>query len=137
MGVANVDVRVVGGYDFEVSGCGVTSGRATVHELQVRAPCTLRLTAPAYRLDVTRSIEATSGRVDLAAPQQAKVKLRTKYEYCQVILGKHAVGTSPIELDLVAGTYTATIQCPEKAYSTRPFSIDPGQSTVKLDEYIR
>ena len=135
-GVANVDVRVVGGYDFEVSGCGVTSGRATVHELQVRAPCTLRLIAPAYRLDVPRSIEATSGKVELTAPQRARVKLRTKYEWCQVVLGKHAVGTSPIELDLVAGSYTATIQCPEKAYVTRTFSIEPGQSTVKLDDYI-
>jgi len=135
--VTNVDVRVVGGYDFEVSGCGVTSGRATIHELQVRAPCSLRLVAPAYRLDVTRNIEATSGQVELAAPQPAHVKLRTKYEWCQVILGKHAVGASSRELQIVAGTYTATIQCPEKSYSTRPFSIEPGSSIVKLDDYIR
>ena len=136
VGVANVDVRVVGGYEFEVSGCGLTPSRATVHELQVRAPCSLRLTAPTYRLDATRNIEATSGRVELAAPQLAQVRLRTKYEWCTVILGKHAVAVSPIELNLVAGTYTATIQCPEKVHTTRTFSIEPGRSTVKLDDYL-
>jgi hypothetical protein len=134
--VANVDVHIVAGYPFEVTGCGLRSPAATTHDVQVPAPCTLHLLAPAYRLDAFRTIEASSGRVELAAPQLAHVTLRTKYEWCTVILGKHAVGAPPVELDLVAGSYTATIQCPDRTYSTGTFSIEPGRSIRRLDDFI-
>jgi hypothetical protein len=132
-----VDVQIVGGYPFELSGCGTRSPAATTHDLQVRAPCKLRMVAPKYRLDTTLSIEASSGRVALTAPLLAHVTLRSKYEWCTVILGQYAVGAPPVELDLASGSYTATIQCPDRTYSTREFTIGPGRSIRRLDDDLR
>jgi hypothetical protein len=100
------------------------------------APCTLRLRASTYLLDTARTIEASSGRVEIGAPQLARVQLRSRYEWCTVILNGHAVGAPPVDLDLAAGTYTATIQCPDKRYTTRAFTIDPGRSTRRLDDEL-
>jgi hypothetical protein len=129
-----VSVRVIGNFPFEVGGCDVSSPTATEHTLDVMAPCTLRLRAPSYFLDTSRAIEASSGRVEIVAPQLARVQLRSRYEQCTVILNGHAVGGPPVDLDLAAGTYTATIQCPDKRYTTRAFTIDPGRSTRRLDD---
>ena len=73
-----VSVRVLAGYPFEVSGCGHTGAAAAEHAFQVQAPCTLRLRAPIYFLDVSRRIEASSGQVEIAAPQLARVQMRSR-----------------------------------------------------------
>jgi hypothetical protein len=134
---ALVSVHVTGGYPFEVSGCGTTSPASDAHNLEVRAPCSLRLRAPTYFLDLTRTIDAAGGSIDIAAPQLARVQLRSKYEWCTVILDGHAVGAPPIDLELVAGSYMAIIQCPDKTYSTRAVPIEPGRSIRRLDEFLR
>ena len=131
-----VSVHLTGAYPFEVAGCGKKSAAATDHDIEVAAPCTLRLRSAEYFLDSTRSIEAASGRVEIAAPQLARVQLRSRFEWCTVIVGGRAVGSPPIGLELAAGSYTATIQCPEKSYKTRAFSVDPGASIRRLDDYL-
>jgi hypothetical protein len=131
-----VTVHLTGGYPFEVSGCGQTAAPATDHELEVQAPCTLRMRAAEYLLDRSRTIDASGGRVEIAAPQLARVQLRSRFEWCTVILDGHAVGTPPIERELAAGSYIATIQCPDKSYTTRAFFVDPGRSIRRLDEFL-
>jgi hypothetical protein len=131
-----VSVRVIGNFPFEVAGCDVSSPTATEHSLEVMAPCSLRLRAPSYFLDTSRTIEASSGRVEIVAPQLARVQLRSRYEQCTVILNGQAVGGPPVDLDLAAGTDTATIQCPDRRYTTRAFTIDPGRSTRRLDDEL-
>jgi hypothetical protein len=131
-----VAVHLTGGYPFEVSGCGKMSAAATDHDLEVTAPCTLRLRAAEYLLDSARTIDASGGRVEITAPQLARVQLRSRYEWCTVILDGHAVGSPPIERELAAGSYIATIQCPDKSYTTRAFFIDPGRSIRRLDEFL-
>jgi hypothetical protein len=134
---AIVSVKVTGSYPFEVAGCGTSSPPASSHDLRVSAPCTLRLRAPAYYLDTSRTIDASSGQVEIGAPQLAHVQLRTRYEWCTVILNGNAVGSPPVDLELAAGTYTATIQCPDKTFATGAFQIDPGRSIRRLDDYLR
>ncbi len=131
-----VAVHLTGGYPFEVSGCGHAAGPATDHELEVQAPCTLRMRAAEYLLDSSRTIDASGGRVEIAAPQLARVQLRSRFEWCTVILDGHAVGSPPIERELAAGSYVATIQCPDKSYTTRAFFVDPGRSIRRLDEFL-
>jgi serine/threonine protein kinase len=132
-----VSVRVTGAYPFAISGCGTTSADAPDHDLEVAAPCMLRLRAPAYYLDTTRAIDASSGRVEIAAPQLAHVQLRSRYEVCTIILDGRAVGTPPVDLELAAGSYTATIQCPDKTYYTKSIPIEPGRTIRRLDEFLR
>jgi serine/threonine-protein kinase len=131
-----VAVHVTGSYPFEVSGCERTSPAATVHDLEVSAPCTLRLRAPKYYLDETRTIGAAGGRIEIAAPQLARVQLRSKYETCTVILDGRAVGSPPIDLELAAGTYRAEIQCRDRTYPIRELKIEPGQTSRRLDDLL-
>jgi serine/threonine protein kinase len=132
-----VNVRLIGGYPFEVSGCGHTGAAASEHTFQARAPCTLRLRASSVFLDVSRRIEASSGQIDIAAPQLARVQMRSRYEWCTLILNGRAVGAPPVDVDLVAGTYAATIQCPDKSYSNPAVAIEPGRYVRRLDELLR
>jgi len=132
-----VSVRLIGGYPFEVSGCGHTGAAASEHTFQALAPCTLRLRASAVFLDVSRRIEASSGQVEIAAPQLARVQMRSRYEWCTLILNGRAVGAPPVEVDLVAGTYATTIQCPDKSYSNPAVAIEPGSYVRRLDELLR
>ena len=120
-------MRVLAGYPFEVSGCGHTGAAASEHAFQVQAPCTLRLRAPDLLLDVSRRIEASSGQVEIAAPQLARVQMRSRYEWCTLIINGRAVGSPPVDVDLVAGTYAATIQCPDKSFSIPAVAIEPGR----------
>jgi hypothetical protein len=131
-----VSVHVTGSYPFEVSGCERTSAAATVHDLEVSAPCTLRLRAPKYYLDETRTIGASGGRIEMAAPQLARVQLRSKYETCTVILDGRAVGSPPVDLELAAGTYRAEIQCRDRTYPIRELKIEPGQTSRRLDDLL-
>jgi len=131
-----VTVHVTGSYPFEVSGCGQSSPSASVHELQVEAPCQVRLRAPKYYLDDVRAIGASAGRVDMAAPQLARVQLRSKLEVCTVILNDQAVGSPPVDLELAAGTYRVAIQCPDRTYTIRALTIEPGQSNRRLDDLL-
>jgi hypothetical protein len=131
-----VGVRLIGAYPFEVSGCGQTAPLATEHDLTVNAPCTLRLRSSQYHLDVTRPIEATGGRVELAAPQLARVQLRSRFEWCTIILGGSAVGSPPADVELAAGTYSLVVQCPDKSYSVPELTIQPGRSTRRLDDLL-
>ena len=132
-----VAVRVLAGYPFEVTGCGHTGAAAPEHAFQVQAPCTLRLRASGYFLDVSRRIEATSGQVEIAAPQLARVQMRSRYEWCTLIINGRAVGSPPVDVDLVAGTYAATIQCPDKSFSIPAVAIEPGRYVRRLDELLR
>jgi hypothetical protein len=131
-----VTVHVTGSYPFEVSGCGQSSAPASAHELQVAAPCQLRLRAPKYYLDETRPIGASAGRIDMAAPQLARVQLRSKLEVCTVVLNEQAVGSPPVDLELAAGTYRVAIQCPDRTYTIRALTIEPGQSNRRLDDLL-
>jgi serine/threonine-protein kinase len=131
-----VTVHVTGSYPFEVSGCGQSSPSAPAHELQVDAPCQVRLRAPKYYLDDVRTIGASAGRVDMAAPQLARVQLRSKLEVCTVILNDQAVGSPPVDLELAAGTYRVAIQCPDRTYTIRALTIEPGQSNRRLDDLL-
>jgi len=97
----------------------------------------LRLRASAVFLDVSRRIEASSGQVEIAAPQLARVQMRSRYEWCTLILNGRAVGAPPVEVDLVAGTYATTIQCPDKSYSNPAVAIEPGSYVRRLDELLR
>jgi serine/threonine protein kinase len=135
-GTMAVTVHVTGSYPFEISGCGQSSPAAAAHELAVDAPCQLRLRAPKYHLDDIRSIGASAGRVDMAAPQLARVQLRSKLEVCTVILNDQAVGSPPVDLELAAGTYRVAIQCPDRTYAIRALTIEPGQSTRRLDDLL-
>ena len=131
-----VDVRVTGTYPFEVTGCGQSDGPATEHRLDVNPPCVLRLRSTQYHLDVSRSISATSGRVDLAVPQLASVQLRSRYEWCTIILGGQAVGAPPVDLEVPAGTYSVSVQCPDRTYTASELTIQPGRSTRRLDDLL-
>jgi serine/threonine protein kinase len=133
---AVVAVRVTGSYPFEVTGCGRSSPMATEHSLEVNAPCTLRLRSAQYYLDVPRTIDAASGHVELAAPQLARVQLRSRYEWCTIVLDGHAIGSPPADVEVAAGTYPVVVQCPDRSYSTRQFTIEPGRSTRRLDDLL-
>jgi len=54
-----------------------------------------------------------------------------------LILNGRAVGAPPVEVDLVAGTYATTIQCPDKSYSNPAVAIEPGSYVRRLDELLR
>jgi hypothetical protein len=97
----------------------------------------LRLRASSVFLDVSRRIEASSGQIDISAPQLARVQMRSRYEWCTLILNGRAVGAPPVDVDLVAGTYAATIQCPDKSYSNPAVAIEPGRYVRRLDELLR
>ena len=131
-------MQVTGSYPFEITGCGrPASPASTSHQFDVNAPCTLRLRASRYYLDETRAITASSGRVEIAAPQLARVQLRSKFEACTVILNEHAVGSPPVDLELVAGTYRTQIQCRDRTYTIRALTIEPGQSSRRLDDFLQ
>jgi hypothetical protein len=132
-----VDVHAAGLYPFELSGCGASSPPASRHDLQVQAPCTLRLRAPRYHLDQTRRVNAQGGRVEITAPPLARVQLRSKYEACTVLLNDQAVGSPPVDLELAAGTYRVLVQCSDRTYSIRALTIEPGQSSRRLDDLLQ
>jgi len=135
---AAVSVLISGDYPFEVSGCGRPSGPAANHTLKVTAPCTLRLRAPDYFLDMTRSVDQRqAGRLEIAAPKLASVQLRSRYEWCTVVIGGRAVGSPPLDLELASGSHNITVQCPERTYVARSFVIEPGRSIRRLDDSLR
>ena len=134
---ARVAVHVAGLYPFEISGCGYSSAAAAQHDFQAQAPCALRLRAPKYYLDQTRSVTAVAGRVEFTAPPLARVQLRSKYEGCTLLLNEHAVGSPPVDLELAAGTYRVVIQCSDKTYTIRALTIEPGQSSRRLDDFLQ
>lgn len=130
-------VTIRGNYPFEVSGCGTSSPAAELHSLVVAAPCVLQVRAPAYLLDASLNVAALEGEQDLSVPQLARVELRSKLQDCTVVLGGRAFGNPTVYADVAAGTYTATIHCPDRTYSTGPLRIGPGRSSWRLDEFIR
>ena len=134
-----VDVSVTGSYRFSVSGCGVTSPASQTHSLKVAVPCTLRFRAPEYFLDATREVTAIAGgRMDLAAPPLVTVDLRSRHQDCKLIVGGRTLGTPPVELEAVAGTYTATLQCPDgQTLRTRPFEIQADKPRQRIDDFLR
>jgi hypothetical protein len=136
-GGPQVAVHVAGLYPFEITGCGRTSAPAARHDLEVAAPCTLRLRAPKYYLDEARRVTAVSGRVEFAAPALARVQLRSKHEGCTLLLNDNAVGSPPVDLELAAGTYRVVIQCRDRAYTIRALTIEPGQSSRRLDDFLQ
>jgi hypothetical protein len=97
----------------------------------------LRLRAAGYFLDVSRRIDVSGGQVEIAAPQLARVQMRSRYEWCTLIINGRAVGSPPVDVDLVAGTYAATIQCPDKSFSIPAVVIEPGRYVRRLDELLR
>jgi serine/threonine-protein kinase len=131
---APVAVRVTAAYPFEVSGCGRTSAMSMQHDFEVEAPCALQLRSPRYYLNVTRTIDASSGHIELAAPQLARVQLRSRFEWCTIVLAGHAVGAPPVDVEVAAGTYPVVVQCPERSYSTPALTIEPGRSIRRLDD---
>lgn len=135
-GTTEVTVHVTGSYPFEISGCGQSSASAAAHELNVKAPCQLRLRAPKYYLDEVRAVSASTGRIEMAAPQLARVQLRSKLEVCTVVLNDQAVGSPPVDLELAAGTYRVAVQCPDRTYAIRALTIEPGQSIRRLDDLL-
>jgi serine/threonine-protein kinase len=136
-GSSPVAVHAAGSYPFAITGCGRASAAAVAHDLQVDAPCTLRLRAPQYYLDETRAITASAGRVEFAAPGLARVQLRSKHEGCTLLIDDHAVGSPPVDLELAAGTYRVVIQCRDRSYTIRALTIEPGQSSRRLDDFLQ
>jgi serine/threonine protein kinase len=134
-----VTVNLVGSYRFLVSGCGVTSPAAAKHTLQVMAPCTLRLRAPEYFLDVMRNVTAGPGEeVNLTAPPLVSVQLRSRHENCQLLVGGRDVGSPPADIRIAAGKYSATLQCPDGGtLQTTTFDIDAKQTVRRIDDFLR
>jgi serine/threonine-protein kinase len=134
-----VAVNVSGAYPFLVSGCGVDARASEKHAFNVAAPCTLRLRAPEYFLDVMRSVTARAGgRVELAAPPLANVQLRSRHQDCTLLVNGRAVGSPPVDLEIAAGSYNATLQCPDgQTLQSRTFEIEAGQPIRRIDDYLR
>jgi hypothetical protein len=134
-----VAVTLSGGYRFAVSGCGANSPTSRTHTLQVTPPCTLRLRAPAYFLDVMRTVTVKAGpQIQLRAPALASVQLRSRHENCLLLVSGRAVGSPPVDLEIAAGSYSATLQCPDgEVLQTRTFEIEPGTSVRRIDDYLR
>jgi PEGA domain len=134
-----VAVTLSGAYRFAVSGCGANSAASRTHALQVTPPCTLRLRAPDYFLDVMRTVTAKGGpQLELRSPALASVQLRSRHENCLLLVAGRAVGSPPVDLEIAAGTYSATLQCPDgEVLQTRTFEIDAGTSVRRIDEYLR
>jgi hypothetical protein len=134
-----VTVNLSGTYRFAVSGCGTTSQTSRNHSVSVMPPCTLRLRAPEYFLDVMRTITVKMGpQLDLRAPPLARVQLRSRYENCLLLVGGKAIGSPPVDIEIAAGTYTATLECPDgKTMETTSFEIQAGNPVRRIDEYLR
>jgi len=64
------------------------------------------------------------------------VQLRSRHESCTVILNDQAVGSPPVDLELVAGTYRTQIQCRDRTYRIPSLTIEPGQSFRRLDDFL-
>ena len=134
---AQVDVRLSGQYPFEVRGCGTMSAASIRHTLKVTSPCTLRLLAPEYFLDDERAVKAPGGgRLELTAPPLAKVQLRTRHLDCALLIEGRSLGFPPVDVELVAGTYSVTIQCKDQTLQTKPFAIDAGTPVRRIDEFL-
>ena len=135
----NVAVSLTGAYRFSVSGCGVNAPASQTHAVKVTAPCTLRLRAQEYFLDTMRNVTAVAGgRVELAAPPLANVQLRSRHEDCTLLVNGRAVGSPPVDLEIAAGTYSATLQCPDgQTLQTRTFEVEAGKSIRRIDDYLR
>jgi len=137
-----VTVSLSGTYPFDVSavsGCGnATSAAASTHILKVTSPCVLRLRAPNYFLDITRSVNASSGAVEMTVPPLVSVQLRSRYQNCTLYVDGRAVGSPPADLEMAVGTYRATIRCPDgQTYESNTFPIEAGLSNRKIDDYLR
>jgi hypothetical protein len=134
-----VTVNLSGGYRFSVTGCGVTSAAATKHSLQVSAPCTLRLRAPDYFLDVMRNVTGGPGEhVEVPAPPLVSVQLRSRHENCTLLVGGRAVGSPPADVRIATGKYSASLQCPDgQTLQTTVFDIDAKQTVRRIDDFLR
>lgn len=134
-----VTVNLAGGYRFSVSGCGVTSRAAAKHTLQVMAPCTLRLRAPEYFLDMMQNVKAGPGeQINLTVPPLVSVQLRSRHENCQLLVGGRDVGSPPADVRIAAGKYSATLQCPDgQTLQTTTFDIDARQTVRRIDDFLR
>ena len=76
--------------------------------------------------------------MDLVAPPLASVQLRSRHEDCTLHVGGRAVGTPPVDLELAAGNYSATLQCPDgQTLETRAFAVEAGKSVRRIDDYLR
>ena len=131
-----VMVRLTGGYPFEISGCDRTRPAASEHEFEVRAPCTLRLRSSRYLLDRELPVTVSSGHFVDAAPQLARVQLRTARERCQIVVDGRAVGTQPVDLELASGRHNIVVHCDGRNYDIPDFMVEPGNSIRRLDDFL-
>jgi hypothetical protein len=132
-------VTVTGPYAFEVTGCEMTSTAAESHTVRVTSPCTLRFRAPELLLDTTRPVDpATAGtRMEIAVPPAVTVQLRSRFENCTLSIGGRHLGTPPVDVSVVEGQYSVTLQCPDgRTLKTRPFEIASGQTVRRVDEFL-
>ena len=122
-----------------MSGCGANAPAAERHALKVTAPCTLRLRAPEFFLDAMRSVTAVAGgQVDLTAPPVSTVQLRSRHQDCTLHVNGRAVGSPPADVRIAAGSYSATLQCPDgQTLQTRSFEVAPGDTVRRIDDYLR
>lgn len=132
-------VTVTGPYAFEVTGCDMTSTAAESHTVTVMMPCVLRFRAPELLLDVTRAVDpATDGpRLEVMVPPVVNVQLRSRFENCALSIGGKPVGTPPVDISVVEGRYSVTLQCPDgRTLKTSPFDLAPGQTVRRVDEFL-
>jgi hypothetical protein len=131
-----VMVRLTGGYPFEITGCERTLPASSEHEFEVRAPCTLRLRSSRYLLDREVPVTVSSGQFVDAAPQLARVQLRTAREKCQIVVDGRAVGTQPVDLELASGRHHIVVHCDGRNYDIPDFMVEPGNSIRRLDDFL-
>jgi tRNA A-37 threonylcarbamoyl transferase component Bud32 len=110
----SVTLVATGSYPFEIrEGQKVHSSSATAHEITLPGRRTVRLVAPAYRLNQTVTIDPAAGpRKEVTALECGvlKVNLRGDWQYCSVLLDGQDLGDLR-SLNVVSGNYTVSVKC--------------------------
>jgi serine/threonine protein kinase len=131
-----VTVRLTGGYPFEISGCERTMPPAVSHEFEVQAPCTLQLRSSKFLLNKSLPVTVSSGVFVDAAPQLARVQLRTAREKCKIVVDGRAVGPQPVDLELASGSHEIVMLCDDRNFTIPDFVVEPGNNIRRLDDFL-
>jgi hypothetical protein len=127
-------VALTGNYPFEVlDGTRVISPAAESHQLSVTGRRAIRLRAEEYFLDRLVTIDGSSRRVDIQAPELGRVTILSPLETCSVSIGGRTLGFPPVlNVPIAAGSYRVVLTCPDGEKREVSVTVPAGQSRREI-----
>jgi serine/threonine protein kinase len=130
---ASINVRIRGGYPFQVTQGGkVISPAKMSHQLKAAPGQTLVIVSREHFMRQTVTVTGAAGQTfDWAAPGLGGLDVRSLLETCDVMIGDRKLGNPPLKiLDIAEGQHRVNISCDGSVVKSHNATVRAGQTSL-------